>query len=333
MKAAIILGCVALLSVPLCYAAEAGVVTVLDGSVRVLRGATWYKLVEGARVQEGDVIEAAERAQVQVEVSAGDLVNAFGPASLLLAGTAPREGRQPAAAEFYLPEGWLKLSAKPPGAPLRLRTPLGVLEGSDTIAVAHAAGNALEIFVESGTARVSESGRSGDAGATDVRGGDFVARGPDRPFAVAGGAPRAFVTALPRHFMSSLPSRADKLRTTRVELAIDRPISYAEAEPWLAGPYRRAFIRRLQPRLADPAFRAEVMANAQSYPEWSATLTPAGVSPEPEKSPAQAKATEPEKSMPQAKANEPDKSTPQAKAKEPEKREPPWWWPFGHSKK
>ncbi len=38
----------------LCYGADAGVVTILDGSARILRGVTWYKLVEGARVQDGD---------------------------------------------------------------------------------------------------------------------------------------------------------------------------------------------------------------------------------------------------------------------------------------
>src|SRR5215475_10021515 len=154
MKAPLILGCLALVSVTLCHAAETGVVTVLDGSARVLRGSTWYKLVEGARVQDGDVIEAAERAQVQLEVATGDVINAAGPASLLLAGIGPRVGKQ-GAAEFYLPQGWVKLAAKPPGPPLRLRTPLGVVEGSEAVAVVRASASALEIFVESGTARVN----------------------------------------------------------------------------------------------------------------------------------------------------------------------------------
>lgn len=331
MKLPVLLGCVALLSVRLCFAADAGVVTVLEGSVRLLRGATWYKLVEGARVQDGDVIEATEGAQVQLEVSAGDVLNAAGPASLLVAGAAQREGKQPAAAEFYMPQGWLKLAAKPPGAPLRLRAPLGIVEGANAVAVVRAAANSLEVFVESGTARVSESGRSGETGAIEARGGDFIGRGTDRPFAVAGVAPRAFVTAMPRYFMSSLPAWAEKFRTARVELVIDHPISYPEAEPWLAGPYRRLFIKRLQPRLADPAFRAAVTANAQSYPEWSAALAPVGIAPEADKNAQQVKAKEPDKGALQTKAKEPDKSAEQAKAKEPEKPEKPapWWWPFG----
>jgi len=114
MKASVILGCLALLTATLCQAAETGVVTVLDGSARLLRGSTWYKLVEGARVQDGDVIEAAERAQVQLEVATGDVINAAGPASLLLTGVGPRGGKLPGAVELYLPQGWVKLAAKPP---------------------------------------------------------------------------------------------------------------------------------------------------------------------------------------------------------------------------
>src|SRR5215831_12038450 len=101
----------------ICYAADAGIVTVLDGGARVLRGATWYKLVEGARVQDGDVVDAAERTQVQVEFASGNSVNLVGPASLYLISAAAREGKQ--AAELYLPHGWVKLTAKPPAPPVK----------------------------------------------------------------------------------------------------------------------------------------------------------------------------------------------------------------------
>jgi len=145
---------------------------------------------------------------------------------------------------------------------------------------------------------------------------------------VAGVAPQAFVGALPRYFMSSLPSRSEYFRNTRVELAVDRPISYPEAEPWLTGPYRGSFIKRLQPRLADPAFRAAVTASGQSYPEWSGALAPAASAAASETGLQQAKAKEAEKNGAQAKAKEPEKTAEQAKAKEPEKPAP-WWWPFG----
>jgi hypothetical protein len=100
----------------------------------------------------------------------------------------------------------------------------------------------------------------------------------------------------------------------RVQLTADRPITYAEAEPWLTGPYRRLFIKRLQPRLADPEFRSAAMAKPQAYPEWQASLAP----PPPEPAPKD--------------KIEPAKPTAEA-PKEPEKPKSIFKWPFGDNKK
>jgi len=193
-----------------------------------------------------------------------------------------------------MPQGWIKLAAKPPAAPLRLRTTPGTIDASAAIAVVHVTASSLDVFVESGNARVSTP----DSPARDVPSGSFASRATDRPLSVSGGAPQAFVTTMPRHFMDTLPSRADKYATARVELAVDRPIVFAEAEPWLNSPYRAAFIKRLQPRLADPTFRTAVMANVQAYPEWSSVLVPP---------PATTEAPKP-----------------------PEKKDSGLPWPFGH---
>src|SRR5215469_17249212 len=84
MKAGWFFGSALALVSALCYGADAGIVTVLDGGARVLRGATWYKLAEGGRVQNGDVVEGADRAQVQIEFASGNSVNLVGPSSLYL---------------------------------------------------------------------------------------------------------------------------------------------------------------------------------------------------------------------------------------------------------
>ena len=279
--------CLSLVSA-LCYGADAGLITVVDGSVRLLRGATWYKVIEGVRIQDGDVIEGPDRAQVQIEFTSGNSANIVGPASLYVISAAAREGKQPV--DLYMPQGWVKLTAKSPAPPLKFRGPLGAVDAGNAVVVVRVAANLFEVFVESGSARVSETGRTGaDAKPREVRGGDFAGRTAERPLAVGSGAPQPFVTAMPRHFMDTLPSRADKYRTTRAELTVDRPIGFAEAEPWLNGPYRRVFIKRLQPRLSDAAFRAAVTANAQAYPEWSSAPTP---QPQPEPQAAKANSTE-----------------------------------------
>ena len=309
MKTTWLAGCFFLLASSLCYGADAGVVTVLDGSARLLRGVTWYKLVEGARVQDGDVIEASDRAQVQLELAAGPIMNFVGPAALYAAVAGSREAGKPAPAEAYLPQGWVKIAVKPPGAALRVRTGAGALSAADTVAVVHAASDALEVFVETGSAKMLEPGKGvADGAAHDVKSGEFALRAVDRPFVTAGVAPQNFVAALPRHFRDPLPSRASLYQVVRVQLAADRPISYVEAEPWLTGPYRRAFVKRLQPRLSDPDFRAPAMAKLQAYPEWQAVLAPA--------LPAPAAVAEPPKPEP---------------PKAPEKAEPKFRWPFGSS--
>jgi hypothetical protein len=107
-----------------------------------------------------------------------------------------------------------------------------------------------------------------------VKAGEFALRASDRPFATAGAAPLKFVAAMPRHFRDPLPARAAQYAVVRVQPTADRPISYAEAEPWLASPYRKMFLRRLQPRLSDPEFRTAAMAKPQAYPEWQSALAP-----------------------------------------------------------
>ncbi|HET9763418.1 MAG TPA: hypothetical protein VFR50_07870 [Casimicrobiaceae bacterium] len=271
-------GCCLLFAAAVCQAADLGVVTIADGGARVLRGATWYKLVEGARVQDGDVIEAAERGQVQVELNSGPVVNFAGPAGLLAVsgGAAAREGKPAATAEAYLPRGWLKFAAKKDGAPLRVRSASGAAGATDGVAVVHAETDVMEMFVESGAAKLYEPGKGGGDGvAHDLKSGDFALRAGDRPFATAEVAPPKFIAGLPRHFRVPLPALAAQYAVARVQLAADRPVSFAEAEPWLASPYRRLFIKRLQTRLSDPEFRSAAAAKAQAYPEWQAMLAPA----------------------------------------------------------
>jgi hypothetical protein len=310
MKTMWLAGCCLFLASALCYGADVGVVTILDGNARVLRGVSWHKMIEGARLQDGDVIDTADRAQVQIEMSAGPMVNFVGPAELLVVGAGSREGKQPAPAELYLTRGWLKLAVKQGGAALRVRSPAGTITTGDGVVVMHVESDALEAFAERGNTRLNEPGKSVIEGtAHDVKGGEFAISASDRPFGTTGAAPQKFVAAMPRHFRDPLPNRATLYQVSRVQLVADRTISYAEAEPWLTGPYRRAFLRRLQPRLADAEFRAPVMAKLQAYPEWHSALIP-------------------QEPLPKDKAEAPPKA-----AEKAEKPGSTWTWPFGNTKK
>ena len=175
------------------------------------------------------------------------------------------------------------------------------------MAVARVAPEALEIFVEAGAAKISEPGKS-DGANGEIKSGGFAVRAPGKPFATSGRPPSQFVGALPRDFMDPLPARAVRFASTRVEPSLDREATYAEVQPWLSGPYRASFIKRFEPKLADPAFRAAAEANSKANPEWTSV--------------AKAKA-EPEKEKEQEKEKEKEQETEKGKA--PQRT---WRWPW-----
>src|SRR4051794_19825727 len=96
-------------------AAEIGTVTVASGSARLLRGVTWYPLVPGARVEEADIIDAADTAQVQLEFEAGTIANLVGPGALYLAAAPAVKITNSGPLAATLTGGWFKVSAKSPG--------------------------------------------------------------------------------------------------------------------------------------------------------------------------------------------------------------------------
>lgn len=256
-------------------AADAGVYSIVEGESLVLRGATWFKLVPGTRFQEGDLIEATERAQVQVELTSGGALNLIGPATLYAAAVPMRDDKLAGKMEFMLPRGWLKLVAKAPATGVRMRFSVETFDLTDGIVVVRAATNSIELFLEAGAATISDlPARGRENVARDAKAGEFWSRSGDRPFFVEQRAPPSFVTAMPRHLLDPLPSFAGKFKTASGELAVDHEITYAEAQPWLTGPYRKTFLKRFRPRLSDPAFRDAVNANIAAYPEWDRILHP-----------------------------------------------------------
>ena len=254
-----------LIAAPALHAGEFGIATLVEGSPLVLRGVTWFKLVPGARMQDSDIIEAGERAQVQIEFAAGNAANLVGAASLYLPAT-------PGRVTLLMPRGWLKVAAK--SQELRVRTTTAEIVATDAILVVRTVGPSLELFIESGTARLTEFLPDGAVGtARDVKRGEFWAKEADGPFALQQRAPKAFVDAMPRHFVDPLPHLAGKFKTAPV-LAVDHDVTYAEAQPWLVGRDRAVFEKRFTSRLRDPAFRKAVEPHVARYPTWDRKLHP-----------------------------------------------------------
>jgi len=254
------------------HAADAtGVYSLVDGDARALRGTTWFRLVAGTRVLEGDVIDVGDDAQIQLELKDGGTLNAQGPALMYATAIPPVDGKPGAVAELIVQHGWLKAAGKGP-RPLRVRMPMMTATVGDAVIVASCDARHAEVFVESGTATVASA--RGKEPPQNVAGGEFVSRNDDQKPTVASRPPPAFLAALPRQFRDPLPALASRFPAAPEALVKVSEVSFAEAEPWLAGTTRKAFVRRLSPRLSDPAFRAAVAAHPAAFPEWDRMLHP-----------------------------------------------------------
>ena len=254
-------------------AAEAGIYTMVDGDVRVLRETAWYRLVPGARARDGDIVDAInEYSQVQLEWTGGGVMNLQGPA-LVHTGAVVAADNKSGAAELLVRRGWIKAAAGKRA--MRLRLPNATLDFVGAIVVARGDAEHSELFVESGSAKFAPVAARGKAQAPlDAKSGEYLERVGDRAAVAQPRPPQAFVAALPRQFRDALPALAANC-AEEPELVRGREITLAEAEPWLApGASRRTFVRRFTPRLSDPAFRAGVNARITAYPEWDRILYP-----------------------------------------------------------
>jgi hypothetical protein len=273
--------CLALMSGVAHAAPDVGVVTLVEGPSRVLRGVTWYKLGPGARVEDGDILQAGERAQINIEFIKGNVANLVGPGQLYL--LPPATGKAvaaPAPPSLVMSGGWLKIIASPPGAQIRAAT--ADIATADGIVVVRAQPLTLEFFMESGTARVNEVLANGaSAPAHEAKRGEYWAKTGAVPFTVVPRPPKQFVDAIPPHFVDPLPSLVARFKT-KPTLVVDGEVSYAEAEPWLATRDRAVFERRFGSRLRDPVFRKAAEPNSARYPMWDRILHPEKYLPKPE---------------------------------------------------
>ncbi|MEP6942344.1 MAG: hypothetical protein ABI981_05385 [Betaproteobacteria bacterium] len=256
-----------------CLAADVGTVTLIDGKPRLLRGMAWYAVVEGVRIRDTDVIDVPEKAQFQLEMTDGGALGLIGPGALYVVSAAPGDAKLRPSAEFWLSKGWLKLDTKPTATRLRMRSGLGSVITSDAAAVVRLTGDTLDVFVESGSARVVEPSK-GDAGGVEVKGGGFASRASGKAVIPSERAPTAFVGALPRDFMDALPLRIARFANAR-EPVLDHEATYPEVQSWLNGPYKGAFAKRFEAKIAaDPTFKAVMEASGKpATPDATAAKT------------------------------------------------------------
>jgi hypothetical protein len=273
----------ALLLTPLpALAQNAGSVTLLEGSLRMIRGSNVLQAPESVQLRQGDILESGEKGFAQIELLGGAVI-ALGPASRLYLLRASGGKGSESAAELILLNGWMKAEVSTSGASFRYETPgLAAATGNGTL-VFHTNENGCDVFIENGAATISEVSsegyaRQGKAG----KAGQFYSGRAGKGVSMLMRPTTAFIEGMPAAFRDTLPPRLAHFKGKPAEPRIEHAVSYAEAAPWLSMPstWRRGFVERFQSRLSDPEFRKQLESGLNRYPEWEPILHP-------EKPPAQ----------------------------------------------
>jgi hypothetical protein len=259
-------------------------VTLLEGQAALLRGTARYALAEGVRLQGGDIVELGDKGVAQIEFADG-LILSLGPGARFYAATlVPRTAKTGGVSEFYLMRGWTKFANGKSAAPFRLSTPVFGLGTGDAVGVAQVGDAEGALFIESGEARIAEGFvKATPASPVRVRGGEYYARKSEQRGVIQPRPAAAFVTAMPKVYMDNLPARGAKWKDREVQPRSLGELAYGDVEMWLKAPpeIRKVLMRPFIPKAHDSAFRAALVANLRSHPEWDPILFPEKYKPKP----------------------------------------------------
>jgi hypothetical protein len=247
--------------------AQAALIGILEGRAHLLRPAAKFELAEAVVLRDGDIVESAENTFVQIELGDGVRISLGEKSRLMLAppGAAGVRAR--------LLQGWMKLTPGPdkPQAGSFI-TPRLALDGLAGVCVVFADATQFALFIESGSVGVTERG----APARQAQAGEFGSTRSSAVLNIANRPTPEFIERLPRLVRDALPARAAKLRDRPVAPRALGDVSYADIAPWLQAEeaVRAPLVEVWRPRLADKAFRDEVLAHVARHPEWRPLVEP-----------------------------------------------------------
>src|SRR3979490_586008 len=163
------------------FAQTAGTMTLAEGSVELIRGATLYSATQGVRLGDGDILSIDPKGHAQIEFQDGAILNLSQGARAMLTNIASGALGQ---SEIAVLSGWAKFSQKKSskGAQYRYLTPRAEIIAVEATAVLHSAHGSTDLYIESGTVGFSEVGRKGvQRIARDGKGGEFIVRRRKQP--------------------------------------------------------------------------------------------------------------------------------------------------------
>src|SRR5437879_10467804 len=139
-------------------AQTAGTLTLAEGSVELIRGATLYSATQGVRLGEGDILSIDPKGQAQIEFQDGAILNLSQGARAMLTSIASGARGQ---SEIALLSGWAKFTQKKSskGTQYRYLTPRVEIDAEETTAVLNTGDGSTDIYIESGAVSFYEIGR------------------------------------------------------------------------------------------------------------------------------------------------------------------------------
>ena len=252
-----------------------GMLTIVEGEVAVIRHAVKFAAAEGLRLQADDIIHTGDNARLaRVEFAEGGALD-LGPATRLVLRPRFAEPHLWRPSHLYVSQGWVKLTAGPAGK-IGLSSPRFDLTNLAGVALARVGENDSFLFIESGTAMLIERAGGWLPRLRALKEGEaFDRRGGDTGSVISRPAPD-MLKSIPRPFVDSLPPRAQRFQDVQVEPKWPTEISYADVSGWInAEPsLRPAFVQRWAGKARDPRFRAGLVADLRSHPEWGRVLFP-----------------------------------------------------------
>src|SRR2546425_235371 len=199
------------------FAQTAGTLTLAEGSVELIRGATLYSASQGVRLGDGDILSIDPKGQAQIEFQDGAILNLSQGARAMLTNIASGARGE---SEIAVLSGWAKFAQKKSskGAQYRYLTPPAEIDAGEATAVLNAGDGSTDMYVESGTVRFSEIGRKGvQRIARDAKGGEFIVRRGEQPATLGSRPSSEFVKNMPRHFRDHLPGLLDRVKKRKAK--------------------------------------------------------------------------------------------------------------------
>jgi hypothetical protein len=261
----------------LAHAADAGLLTIVEGPASVVDGTRSLAAAPGLKLSTAALIETTPSTNVlRVEFADGSTLD-IGPDSRVMLMPPGLAGSGPKAPAFYLLQGWAKHSALRTGAApgagqLSPQLELQQLAG---VTVGRVTSDEAMLFMESGKAQLIERRIKG-APPLGLKAGEFYIRQGAERGSVAPRPTPDFLKGLPRSFRDSLPPLAAQFAGKAVEGKPGPALNYAALKPWLTAEpaIRREFPKRFAALAKDSAFREALIKNLSTHPEWETLLFP-----------------------------------------------------------